>query len=30
MLRQPGYGQLLLTAGNLLQRAPFIEPAGRQ
>ena len=26
VLRQPGYGQLLLTAGNLLQRAPFIEP----
>lgn len=28
MLRQPGYGQLLLTAGSLLQRAPFIEPPG--
>ena len=26
VLRQPGYGQLLLTAGSLLQRAPFIEP----
>ncbi|TRZ99714.1 MAG: CHAD domain-containing protein [Rhodocyclaceae bacterium] len=26
MLRQPGYSQLLLTAGSLLQRAPFIEP----
>ena len=26
MLRQPGYGQLLLTAGSLLQRAPFVEP----
>lgn len=28
VLRQPGYGQLLLTAGSLLQRAPFIEPHG--
>jgi len=28
LLRQPGYSQLLLTAGNLLQRAPFIEPPG--
>ncbi|KAF0165196.1 MAG: hypothetical protein FD157_1548 [Rhodocyclaceae bacterium] len=28
VLRQPGYGQLLLTAGSLLQRAPFIEPPG--
>ncbi|MBK8120120.1 MAG: CYTH and CHAD domain-containing protein [Sulfuritalea sp.] len=26
VLRQPGYGRLLLTAGSLLQRAPFIEP----
>ena len=26
VLRQPGYGQLLLTAGSLLQRAPFVEP----
>ncbi|MCX7167444.1 MAG: CYTH and CHAD domain-containing protein [Rhodocyclales bacterium] len=25
-LRQPGYSQLLLTAGSLLQRTPFIEP----
>ena len=28
MLQQPGYGQLLLTAAGLLQRAPFIEPPG--
>ncbi len=28
VLRQPGYSQLLLTAGSLLQRAPFIEPPG--
>ncbi len=28
VLRQPGYGRLLLTAGSLLQRAPFIEPPG--
>jgi adenylate cyclase len=28
VLQQPGYGQLLLTAGSLLQRAPFIEPPG--
>ena len=28
VLRQPGYGQLLLTAASLLQRAPFIEPPG--
>jgi inorganic triphosphatase YgiF len=27
-LRHPGYGRLLLTAGNLLQRAPFVEPPG--
>ncbi|OHC67917.1 MAG: hypothetical protein A3H93_04140 [Rhodocyclales bacterium RIFCSPLOWO2_02_FULL_63_24] len=27
VLRQPGYGQLLLTAGSLLQRAPFVEAA---
>lgn len=26
VLRQPGYSQLLLTAGSLLQRAPFVEP----
>ena len=26
-LRQPGYGQLLLTAASLLQRAPFVETA---
>ena len=26
VLRQPGYGQLLLTAGSLLQRTPFVEP----
>ena len=26
VLRQPGYGQLLLTAGSLLQCSPFIEP----
>jgi inorganic triphosphatase YgiF len=26
VLLQPGYGQLLLTAGSLLQRSPFIEP----
>ena len=28
VLRQPGYSQLLLTAGSLLQGAPFIEPPG--
>ena len=28
VLRQPGYSQLLLTAGSLLQRAPFVEPPG--
>lgn len=28
VLQQPGYGQLLLTAGSLLQRAPFVEPPG--
>jgi CHAD domain-containing protein len=28
VLQQPGYGQLLLTAGNLLQRAPFVDPPG--
>jgi inorganic triphosphatase YgiF len=28
MLQQPGYGQLLLTAGGLLHRAPFIEAPG--
>lgn len=28
VLRQPAYGRLLLTAGRLLQRAPFIEPRG--
>lgn len=27
-LRQPGYGQLLLTAGRLLQDSPFINPPG--
>ena len=27
-LRQPAYGQLLLTAAGLLQGAPFIEPPG--
>ena len=28
VLRHPGYGQLLLTAASLLQRAPFIAPPG--
>jgi inorganic triphosphatase YgiF len=28
VLRQPAYCQLLLTAGSLLQRGPFIEPPG--
>ena len=28
ILRQPGYGQLLLTAARLLQCSPFIEPPG--
>jgi adenylate cyclase len=27
-LQQPAYGQFLLTAGSLLQRAPFIGPPG--
>lgn len=27
-LRQPAYGQLLLTAASLLQRAPFVEAPG--
>ncbi len=27
MLRQPGYGQLLLTAGRLLQDSPFTDPS---
>jgi adenylate cyclase len=26
VLRQPAYSRLLLTAGSLLQRAPFVEP----
>ena len=30
VLRQPGYSQLLLTAGSLLQCAPFIEPPGAE
>jgi adenylate cyclase len=28
VLRQPAYSRLLLTAGSLLQRAPFVEPPG--
>jgi inorganic triphosphatase YgiF len=28
VLRQPGYGQLLLTAGRLLHGSPFVDPTG--
>ncbi len=28
VLRQPAYSRLLLTAGGLLQRTPFVEPPG--